>query len=329
MHRYQQDTIRFMYARARSFDAVKYKDRLPSDWAAWNYQTELFAFSRRLHEELSESTLRTIFTFKCYLDNLAKEQKDAGIKGAILDIKCNEQLIERGSELLDSFIKQYLRFTFSKLPEDGIEEITRYLLSNKVLQDIAKWIGCRDIVLCADLPPSEEKLADSVKALIAGIELDFNHDKAKNFVIDYIMTYIDNKDILDDIWKIPDPVTVLKNILRNNKVSEYEPRIMFHTGINTIESCYIVGLYVDKKLIGYGPGENLRIAEISAALDSLQRMWDLKEARAPMLFGEEAYKVDYKRYSSKHPASEDWCSPTLENILTPPEDQIKESMSCQ
>lgn len=329
MHRYQQDTIRLMYWRGRSFDAVKFKDRLKSDWLDWNYKSELFAFSRRFNENLSETTLRTIFTFRCYLDNLEKQQKDLGMKAADLQYKCNSDLIDRGTELLESFTKSYLRFTFNRMPEEGIEEICNYLLSQDVLQDIARWIGCYDIILSAELPPSGEKMAESIKALVAGIDLDFGVDKARNFVIDFILTYIHDKDIFDDIWKIPEPIAVLKMILRNDK-SEYEPRIMFHTGINTIESCFVVGIYANKKLIGYGPGETLKIAETSAALDCLQRLWGLKESRAPMLFGKRAYKIDYNRHSSKHLSMNDWTLSTLDtDIATRPDIQAKKSISCK
>lgn len=289
--------VRSMYWRGRSFDRVPV-DKKRSDFQEWNYRSEIFAFSRRLQENLDENTLRQIFTHPMYLKNFQENRIRFNLPEINMD--SNESFTHRGRQLLDDCLKQYLRFTYKKLPEEGIANITDYLMSEEVLAHVASWIGCKEIVLSTEYPPSPHTMSNTVLALLAGIEKDLGIDRTRRFIVDMIITYLNDKDILDDIWIIPSPKGALNIILENSKMPAYEARIMFQTGIKTVESCYVIGLYSDKKFLGSSAGETTDIAEECAALDALARMFDLTESREPMIYGEASEKIEYDAHSKEH-----------------------------
>lgn len=304
MRLYKINTLKAMYWRNRSFDVVKYPERRRDEAQEWNYRSEIFAFSRRLQENLGEDTLRQIFAHPCYIENLKK--REASLDLPATNIESNESLVTRGSTLLDETLKPYMRCMLDKVPEEGIIAITNYLRSEPVMADIAKWFGCKDIILASEWPPKPSVMADTVYALLAGIEKDLGYERVRRFVIDMIASYINDKDILDEIWTIPNPKESLNHILANSKLPAYEPRIMFQTGVRTLESCYVVGLYSGEKFLGSSPGETLAIAEECAALDTFQRFFDLRDCRRPFIYGDKAEQIDYKPHEQEHRYMKDW-----------------------
>lgn len=304
MKMYKEKTVREMYWRGRSFDRVVYPERRPEENLVWNYRAEIFAFSRRLQENLSEDTLRKVFTHQDYVDSMKTKQAQLGLPDT--NVISNSEFIARGYILLDECLKPYLRHNFDRLPEDGIEAITNYLKSEQVLADIAKWIGCKDIILTVEWPPNERVLTETVYAVLAGIENDLGLKRVRRFVVDMIATYLDDKDIFDDIWLLPNPKETLNLILSGNKLPSYEPRIIFQTGVKTIESCHVVGVYVNKKLLGSSSGETLAIAEECAVLDALKSLFDLKDDRAPLIYGEASETIDYDHHKKKHDDLASW-----------------------
>lgn len=304
MRLYRERTMRAMYWRSRQFDAIKYPERHRSEFQDWNYKSEIFAFSRRLQENLSEDTLRRVFAHESYLESLRDRQRELSLPE--INLESNAKLISRGEQLLDHCIPPYLRHTFNKMPEEGIVAITNYLKSEPVMADIAKSIGCTDIILCAERFPNEKTLAATMRAVLAGIDLDLGLDRVQRFVVDMIITYINEKDILDDIWLIPNPKQTLNLILKNSQLPNYEPRIMYQVGRKTLEQCFVVGIYVNHKLLGSSPGETIEIAEECAALDTLRWLFDLHDSRAPYVWGEASEKINYEAHRKEHPRISRW-----------------------
>jgi large subunit ribosomal protein L44 len=304
LRRHQEKTIRAMYWRGRSFDRLQLDaNSKRSDMQEWNYRSEIFAFSRRLHENLSEDTLRQVFTQPSYAKLV--EQNQAKLNLPHIDIKTNNELRRSGEQLLDHFIRPYLRCMFNRMPEDGIDHISRYLMSDETLADVAKWIGCKEIILSEEYPPSQQAMASTVRALVGGIHSEAPN-KTRRFIVDMIISYLNDKDILDDVWIIPNPQETLNLILANSQMPAYEPRIMFQTGVGTLESCHVVGLYSNKKLLGSSAGETLKIAENCAALESLRNLFDLGDDRPPFVYGDASDKIDYERHKKEHPYVKTW-----------------------
>lgn len=300
---HQEKTVRAMYWRGRSFDRVQFEPTRRSQWSEWNYRSEIYAFSRRLQENLSEDTLRQIFTHPSYAKDLSDRQ--AKLNLPYIEVQSNEGLAHKGQCLLTEYLKPYLRHTFNRMPEDGIVHITNYLSSDDLLADTAMWIGCKEIILSKEYPPEANTMANTVRALIAGIESE-EPTKTRRFIADIIISYLNDKDIFDDVWEIPNPKETLNLILANSQLPAYEPRIMFETGAKMVDQCYVVGLYSNKKFLGSSAGETLKIAEHCAALDTLQNLFNLKEDKAPYVYGDASEKIDYDAHKSEHDYIKTW-----------------------
>lgn len=65
------------------------------------------------------------------------------------------------------------------------------------------------------------------------------------------MTQLISEDI-DDIYPITDAMNKLEAALREAGHGDPEPRLLGQFGQDTLVSCYYVGIYSDKELIGKG-----------------------------------------------------------------------------
>lgn len=86
-----------------------------------NYDTEIYAFSKRLGEEFNKDLLQQAFTERSYIIFEEERQKNVGIEQPILNLTDNRQLVSKGSEFIDDVIKRYLRTVLPRLPEEGIK----------------------------------------------------------------------------------------------------------------------------------------------------------------------------------------------------------------
>lgn len=89
-----------------------------------NYATELYAFSKRLGEELEDSLLRRALTERSYMLKLEEDTKKVGIIATPEDqeeVLDNLQLVPKGEEILTDVVVRYLRHLLPRLPEEGIQ----------------------------------------------------------------------------------------------------------------------------------------------------------------------------------------------------------------
>lgn len=290
--------LRVMKARRKAAGPDRVRKR--TEWDNWNYNAELYAFCKRLHENISEETLRTAFVHKSYI--LQEEQKRKALELSVdevhLSLSSNVDLITSGNEIMNNYLPKYLRHCFQYLPEEGICALHSYLVSDKVLSHVSANIGTSDLIYCVEYPVTEATLASTLKAIIGGIATDENVAKAENFVLDFICTQLIAKDIFE-IWNLENPIDVLNSILKKHSKSVCESRLIFESGRNTLESVYLVGLYTDKECIGKGPGETVNIAEETAAYDALRKLFHINEYEKPLPLGKKAREL--KLNTNEHP----------------------------
>ncbi|XP_054155229.1 39S ribosomal protein L44, mitochondrial-like, partial [Oppia nitens] len=305
-----EKTLKLMYNRSRLLNAVKSPLFHRNTKQEWNIKAELFAFNQRLHENISEESLKIAFTHQSYVDKEVKQRQQLGISDVSINVKDNNHFIQIGQNICNSYIKPYLRHFLPRLPEEGIQAIYDYLMSEEVLSDVAKWIGCIDLVLCEDFPPKESSLAKTTLSIVGAIAEDNGVKKANNFVLDFILTYILNKDVLE-IWQIPNPKFQLRNILNRQQLSEPEYRLLRESASGTIEACYVVGIYVDKQLIGSAPGETIELAKQMADLDALRNLFHLKTSQMLFKFGPKAYDIDLSQTKRESLYLSEWSPNSL------------------
>jgi len=85
-----------------------------------NYDTEIYAFSKRLGEEFNNDLLLQALTERSYIIREEERQKNVGIEQPTLNLSDNKELVSKGSDFIDDIVKRYLRTVLPKLPEEGI-----------------------------------------------------------------------------------------------------------------------------------------------------------------------------------------------------------------
>ncbi|XP_060864856.1 large ribosomal subunit protein mL44 [Metopolophium dirhodum] len=240
----------------------------------WNYDTEIYAFSKRLGEEFNNDLLQQALTERSYIIREEERQKNVGIEQPTLNLSDNKDLVSKGSDFIDDIVKRYLRTVLPRLPEEGIIGIHKYLTSIETLSHVSFHIGTSDLILCAEFPVEKPTLSNVLKSIIAALIESSGDSRAALFVRDFIITQIADKD-LHQFWEPEEPIKLLSEILARDGIQSPEPRLIGCSGKNTILACFRVGLYTPdtKHMIGLGFGETIDIAHEMAARDSLRQLF--------------------------------------------------------
>lgn len=290
--------LRFAYAAIQKVMKVRRKIvgpdkmRKRSDWLDWNYDAEIYAFNKRLHENVSDETLRCVFIHDSYIQMEEQKRKDMSVQDAQLNLKSNSSLSALGEDVMSKFLLRYLRVAFQYLPEEGIRALHDYLISDDVLSHVSYNLGTKELIFCAEYPPSSSTLATTFKAFVGGITSDDSVGRAENFVLDFVCPQLIGKDVFD-IWEPNNPLQVLNNILKNQGREPTESRLLFESGRHCMEAVFHVGLYSDKQFLGRGVGETLTFAEEMAAFDVLRRLFHLTDSKPPLPLGNKARTMNF------------------------------------
>lgn len=298
--------MREMYARSKDFKALNIPLLPRSQYLEWNYSAELFAFSRRLHENISEGNLKIAFTHQSYVDKeMKRRQQDLTLDAVALDGMSSARFASQGRELISSFSKKYLRYYLPKLPEEGIVALHDFLLDTESMAFMSKSLGTRDLIISGDDFPSDDALADTLAAIVGVLAEEKGLPHVHKFIIDFIMTYLQDKQIFE-IWDLEEPKSVLNTILRNEGSPAYEARLLHQVGVSTILPSYSVGLYVNKQLFGQAICSTVDEAETMAAFNALAIKFEILPSSYVFRFGPHAYDVDYERYDRENQSIANW-----------------------
>jgi len=271
-HRWLAPTLRVLKNRKDKLGPEKPVHR--KTHLDWNYDTEIYAFSKRLGEQFNNDLLQRAFTERSYIIQEEERQKSVGIEQPTINLTDNRELVIKGSDFIDDIVQRYLRTVLPRLPEEGILEIHNFLTCIDTLSHISFHIGTSELILCADFPVEKLTLANVLKSIIAALIESSSDSRAALFVRDFILTQISDKD-LHQIWEPKEPISLLSEILARDGIQSPEPRLIGCSGKNTILACFRVGLYTphDKQMIGLGFGETVDIAHEMAARDSLRQLF--------------------------------------------------------
>jgi len=295
---------RLMYHRAKEHAALDPPPEIRREFLEWNQRAEMFAFSKRLKENMSEDLLKVVFTDWTYLAKERKQREELGMASADLAFTHNGQLADNGRQLMHTFISQYLRYFLPKLPEEGIIAIRDFLLSEESLADMSKQLGTSDLILSEDPFPTPEQMARVLQAFIGGLIQEQGSEHAKKFVIDFILTYLYDQHIFE-LWDL-DARQAVNTILANQQLPPYEPRIIRETGRHTIQPCFAVGLFVNQNMISWSSAETEQEAEEMAAFDALKRWFEIRPGDFVYKYGKESYNLPFDKYAKENVSFKDW-----------------------
>lgn len=182
----------------------------------------------------------------------------------------NERLEFLGDAVLELVTTEYLYRNYQN-PEGELTNLRSSLVNYRLLAEIAKDLGLEDYVL---LSRGEAKdrgrarqviLANALEAVIGAIYLDQGMEPAKKFIEKFILTK------LPEIFQAQaylDPKSKLQEIIQDRMAITPTYRVLSETGPDHAKT-FVVGVYIDDRLIGEGSGPSKQDAEVEAAKEAL------------------------------------------------------------
>lgn len=175
-----------------------------------------------------------------------------------------------GDAVLELVTTEYLYRNYQN-PEGELTNLRSSLVNYRLLAEIAKDLGLEDYVL---LSRGEAKdrgrarqviLANALEAVIGAIYLDQGMEPAKKFIEKFILTK------LPEIFQAQaylDPKSKLQEIIQDRMAITPTYRVLSETGPDHAKT-FVVGVYIDDRLIGEGSGPSKQDAEVEAAKEAL------------------------------------------------------------
>ncbi|MDP3993366.1 MAG: ribonuclease III [bacterium] len=184
----------------------------------------------------------------------------------------NERLEFLGDAVLELVTTEYLYRNFEN-PEGELTNLRSALVNYRLLSEIAREIGLDDFIL---LSRGEAKdtgrarqviLANAIEALIGAIYLDQGLEAAKDFIDAFVLTklpailkeqaYLDAKSSLQEI--VQEKMSITPNY-----------KVISESGPDHAKT-FVVGVYIDDRLVGQGSGPSKQDAEVDAAKNALSK----------------------------------------------------------
>ncbi|CAD5120511.1 unnamed protein product [Dimorphilus gyrociliatus] len=265
--RWKRPYLQELYKRRNEVGPEKPRHR--SAFYNWNYDSELYAFTKRLNEDVSLDSLKKAFTHSCYIEAEKRKRESLEMDTDDIDDTHNEEYCKKGLSFLEECTKKKLSEFLPQVPNYGINSISSNLCSIETVSRVAKNLGFRDLQLCEE--ETDEILHDSFVAFLGLLLTEGSQQRCEKFITDFILSLLISDDVLQ-MLEIRNP----HEILSKNFQGEITTRILFENGRNTVESAFLIGVYADRKLIGYSGGETEQIAEEMAMKDAVYRQIGLK-----------------------------------------------------
>ncbi len=191
---------------------------------------------------------------------------------SIRKINCNERLEFLGDAVLEQTSSIYLFQQYPKAAEGQLSKIRASLVCESALAAVAEKIGLGDLIFLGKGEKANgggrkpSVVADAVEALIGALYLDGGEKAANNFIMQYILTdiqekakaFIDYKSELQELVQSGNYGTICYQV-----TGEYGPE---H------EKEFEVELMIDQKKVSLGRGRNKKAAEQMAAFEALKNL---------------------------------------------------------
>lgn len=184
----------------------------------------------------------------------------------------NERLEFLGDAVLELITTEYLYQKFQN-PEGELTNLRSSLVNYRLLAEIARSIGIENFIL---LSRGESKdtgrarqviLANALEALIGAIYLDQGMGPAKRFIEDNVLTRL--PEIMQSQAYL-DPKSRLQEIIQERMAITPSYQVISQTGPDHAKM-FVVGVYIDDRLIGEGKGPSKQDAEVEAAKNALAK----------------------------------------------------------
>lgn len=150
----------------------------------WDYNAEVQAFSSRLNESFLLELLKTAFVNPCYLQAELVRRQGLGldVNATALHLKDNADLSMKGVGFTSSFLADFCKTSFPKLPSKAVESIISHLTSPVVVAKVARNLSIEDLTMSAHFPVPEEVLHATFMAVVGALLESSGSERAGLFV---------------------------------------------------------------------------------------------------------------------------------------------------
>lgn len=205
--------------------------------------------------------LQTAFTHRSYLNENRSHK-----------LPHNERLEFLGDAVLELVTTEYLYRNFEN-PEGELTNLRSALVNYRLLAEIARDLGLEDYIF---LSRGEAKdtgrarqviLANALEALIGAIYLDQGVNNTTKFIGKFILIKL--PEIMRQQAYL-DPKSKLQEIIQDKTAITPNYKVLSESGPDHAKT-FVVGVYIDDRLIGQGQGPAKQDAEVEAAKDALNK----------------------------------------------------------
>ena len=190
------------------------------------------------------------------------------------NLKDNERLEFLGDAVLDLVVNQYLFLEYPNHPEGELAQIRSVVVSAPTLAEKSREIDLGDYLL---LGKGEEAtggrkrdsiLADAFEAVIGSIYLDQGLEAARDFILDLLITNIENVEQGDHIQ---DYKTLLQELLQKNSNHRPQYEVISEQGPDHNKSFTVQVTFKDE-ILGVGSGSSKKRAQQSSAKEAINKL---------------------------------------------------------
>lgn len=210
----------------------------------------------------NDQLLRTAFVHRSYLN----EHKSSTFEH-------NERLEFLGDAVLELVVTEYLYKNYPN-PEGDLTNWRSALVKGEMLSKIARELELGEFLFLShgeERSGGREKnylLANTFEALIGVIYLEFSYVKARDFIAKFLLVH------LSEILRKGDHIDAKSHFQETvqDKVGVTPTYNLIHEEGPDHSKEFVMGAYVEDRLVGKGSGPSKQIAEQKAAEDALKRL---------------------------------------------------------
>ena len=183
----------------------------------------------------------------------------------------NERLEFLGDAVLEIVSSEFLYLNYPKLPEGDLTKMRASLVCEPTLAFCTRQLNLGDYLLLGkgeDMTGGRKRksiLSDALEAVIGAIYLDGGFASAKEFILKFILTDIEHKQLFYD------SKTILQEVVQASYKEELCYRLVGEEGPDH-DKHFTVEAWIGEMLIGKGEGHTKKAAEQEAAYQALLKL---------------------------------------------------------
>ena len=184
----------------------------------------------------------------------------------------NERLEFLGDAVLEMIITEYLYKNFLEKDEGVMTKLRASLINTKTLAEVAKQLEFQNFILLSKGETrtvdhfKQSMLADLFEAVVGSLFLDRGYSACKRFIKNNLINKLD-EIIKNELYK--DFKSQLQETIQAKEGITPNYKVIRSWGPDHLRN-FIVGVYLNEKLIAEGEGKSKQEAEIDAAQQALK-----------------------------------------------------------